>query len=235
MCLTVGVTAQEKETAAPPPVTVYMGRQVAQTMHFAGAGWLIRNKREREESAEEMRAALELKPGMVVCDMGSGNGYHSLPLEKAVAPEGRVLAVDIQPEMLTMLQKRAENQGVTNVETIEGKAHDPMLPESSCDLVLMVDVYHEFSHPEPMLAGMRKALKPGGQIVLVEYREEDATVPIKPEHKMSKPQILKEMEANGFVLTRSYDELPWQHMMWFGRKDDAAAGKPQTGRAETSR
>lgn len=198
-----------------------MGRVVAQTMHYAGAGWLIRNKREREEGATRMRAALELKPGMVVCDMGSGNGYHSLPMAKEVAPDGKVLAVDIQPEMLQMLQQRAEANQVTNVVSIVGEVHNPNLPDDSCDLILLVDVYHEFSHPEEMLGFMRKALKPGGQVALVEFRAEDLTVPIKPEHKMSKVQILKELEANGFKLTRSFDELPWQHMLWFARDDDA--------------
>jgi 2-polyprenyl-3-methyl-5-hydroxy-6-metoxy-1,4-benzoquinol methylase len=205
----------------PPATTEYLGRVVAQTMHYAGAGWLIRNKREREEGATRMREALELKPGMVVCDMGSGNGYHSLPMAKEVAPGGKVLAVDIQPEMLEMLKQRAAAKAVKNVECIAGEAHDPHLPTASCDLILLVDVYHEFSHPEPMLQAMRKALKPGGQVVLVEFRAEDLTVPIKPEHKMSRSQIMKELEANGFKLTRSFDELPWQHMLWFAKHDDA--------------
>ena len=206
------------QTPAPPPARQeYLGRVVAQTMHYAGAGWLIRNKREREEGATRMRAALQLKPGMVVCDMGSGNGYHSLPIAQAVAPEGRVLAVDIQPEMLEMLQQRAAAQGITNVECITGEAHDPHLPEATCDLILLVDVYHEFSHPEEMLTSMRRALKPEGRLVLVEFRAEDDTVPIKPEHKMSHAQILKEMTANGFELDHSFDGLPWQHMLWFRR------------------
>jgi len=217
--VTVGGWAQVPEI--PPARDEYMGRVVAQTMHYAGAGWLIRNKREREEGATRMRAALELKPGMVVCDMGSGNGYHSLPMAKEVAPDGKVLAVDIQPEMLQMLQQRAEANGVSNVQSIVGEVHDPNLPEASCDLIVMVDVYHEFSHPEEMLKVMRQALKPGGQVVLVEFRAEDLTVPIKPEHKMSKAQILKELEGNGFKCTRSFDELPWQHMLWFARDDDA--------------
>lgn len=204
---------------APPAVSEYMGRTVAQTMHYAGAGWLIRNKRDREEGTLRMREALELKPGMVVCDLGSGNGYHSLPMAKVVAPEGKVLAVDIQPEMLEMLKERAAAQAVTNVECIVGEVHDPHLPEGSCDLVLLVDVYHEFSHPEVMLKAIRKALKPDGKVVLVEFRAEDLSVPIKPEHKMSKAQIMKELEANGFALKRSFDELPWQHMMWFGKSE----------------
>lgn len=221
LCLSiaVGLKAQTSAPEVPPAVSEYMGRTVAQTMHFAGAGWLIRNKRDREEGTLRMREALELKPGMVVCDLGSGNGYHSLPMAKAVASEGKVLAVDIQPEMLEMLKERAAAQSVTNVECIVGEVDDPHLPDGSCDLILLVDVYHEFSHPEVMLKAIRKALKPDGKVVLVEFRAEDLSVPIKPEHKMSKVQILKELEANGFALKRSFDELPWQHMMWFGKNE----------------
>ena len=220
--IVVGCTALPAQEPPPQPRSEYLGRQVAQTMHFAGAGWLIRHKREREESALEMRRALGLRPGLVVCDLGSGNGYHSLPMAQAVAPDGRVLAVDIQPEMLIMLKERADRQEIQNIDRIIGEGHDPHLPEASCDLVLMVDVYHEFSYPEPMLTAIRRALRPGGRVVLVEYREEDASVPIKPEHKMSKEQIIKEMRANGFVPAGSYDRLPWQHMMWFGREGDSA-------------
>jgi SAM-dependent methyltransferase len=218
----------------PPALTEYMGRVVAPPMHYAGAGWLIRNIREREEGSARMRDELGLKPGMVVCDMGSGNGYHSLPMARAVGPEGRVLAVEIQPEMLDMLGKRAAAQGVGNIDLIVGEVHDPKLPEASCDVILLVDVYHEFSHPVEMLAAMRRALKPGGNMVLVEYRAEDPEVPIKPEHKMSKEQILKEMGANGFRLTRSFDGLPWQHMMWFGRDDEQAAEASGSDAAEAA-
>ena len=213
----------------PVPLTTYEGRTIAQTMHWMGAGWLIRNKREKEESASRMREELHLKPGMNVCDMGSGNGYHSLPMAQAVAPDGKVFAVDIQPEMLDMLRKRADAKGIKNVELIAGLPHDPKLPAASCDLILMVDVYHEFAFPVQMLAGMHKALKPGGQIVLLEYRAEDETVPIKPEHKMSKDQVLKEMAANGFKLTREFEGLPWQHMLWFGREGDSAFDSKHDG------
>jgi len=203
------------ETAPPPAVTTYLGRTVAQTMHYAGASWLIRNRREREEGTDRMREALKLKDGMVVCDLGSGNGYHTLPMAQAVAPGGKVYAVDIQPEMLDMLKERAELLEVRNIVTVVGQVHDPRLPKASCDLIVMVDVYHEFSHPEPMLAAIRRSLKPDGRVVLVEFRAEDDEVPIKPEHKMSKEQILKELKANGFKLSETFDELPWQHMMWF--------------------
>jgi cyclopropane fatty-acyl-phospholipid synthase-like methyltransferase len=203
----------------PPPLKEYQGRVIAQTMHWQGAGWLIRNKREREEAATQMREELQLKPGMAVCDLGSGNGYHTLPMAEAVGEGGKVFAVEIQPEMLQMLKERAAARKLTNIETIVSTPHDPRLPASSCDLILLVDVYHEFSHPEQMLAGIRKALKPDGVAVLVEFRAEDETVPIKPEHKMSKQQVLKELTANGFRLVREFDGLPWQHMMFFGHAD----------------
>lgn len=206
------------QTEPPPPALhEYKGRVIAQTMHWQGAGWLIRHKRDREEATLKMREELKLTPGMSVCDMGSGNGYHTLPMAQAVGRDGKVYAVDVQAEMLDMLQKRAEAQGITNVIRILGDVHDPRLPENSCDLVLLVDVYHEFSHPEHMLSGIRKALKPDGVVVLVEFRAEDGSVPIKPEHKMSKEQINKELTGNGFKLVREYNELPWQHMMFFGK------------------
>ncbi len=218
-----------QETPAKPKVPVsaageYQGRVIAQTMHWQGAAWLIRNKREREEATTRMREELRLKTGMSVCDMGSGNGYHTLPMAEAVGGTGRVYAVDVQPEMIVMLNERIAEKAITNIEPIIGEVDDPKLPPNSCDLILLVDVYHEFSHPEAMLTGMKKALKPGGQIVLVEFRAEDDSVPIKPEHKMSKAQITKEMNANGLKLAREFDGLPWQHMMWFSLAGTAPVG-----------
>lgn len=210
----------QAQTSLPPePLTEYQGRVIAQTMHWEGAGWLIRNKRDREEATLRMREELGLKPGMTVCDMGSGNGYHTLPMAEAVGSEGKVYAVEVQPEMIAMLKKRAADKGITNIVSIIGESYDPMLPEGSCDMILLVDVYHEFSHPEHMLSGMRKALKPDGVVVLVEFRAEDESVPIKPAHKMSKAQINKELTSNGFKLVREFDELPWQHMMFFGKAE----------------
>lgn len=203
----------------PEPLTEYMGRQIAQTMHYEGAPWLIRDSREREERCSLLLANLGVKPGMTVCDMGSGNGFYSLPIAKLVGPAGRVLAVDIQPEMLNMLEEREAAAKLSNIDTILGLLHDPKLPEGAVDLILLVDVYHEFSHPEQMLAAMRRALKPDGRIALVEYRAEDPSVPIKPLHKMSKQQILKEFPANGFKLVKEFDRLPWQHLMFFGRDE----------------
>ena len=202
--------------------TQYLGREIAMTMHWTGANWLIRTKREREEAASVMRKELRLRPGMVACDMGCGNGYHTIPMAEAVGQKGAVYGVDIQQEMLDLLAKRCEAKGVGNVVPILGGDTDPKLPEDTIDLILMVDVYHEFSHPAEMLAGMRKSLRKGGVVVLVEYREEDPTVPIKPLHKMSRAQITKELTANGFKLVRQFEELPWQHMMFFGRDDDAS-------------
>jgi len=210
------VAAQQPTTPVPPALTEYQGRVIAQTMHWQGANWLIRNKREREEGVTKMREELRLKPGMAVCDMGAGNGYHTIPFAEAVGATGKVYAVDVQPEMIVMLNERAVEKGITSIQTIIGEYHDPKLPINSCDLIVLVDVYHEFSHPVQMLDGMKKALKAGGQICLVEFRAEDDEVPIKPEHKMSNAQILKEMSANGLKLTREFDGLPWQHMMFFG-------------------
>ncbi len=203
----------------PVPLTEYMGRQIAQTMHYEGAPWLVRDSREREERCSLLLANLGLKPGMTACDMGCGNGFYSLPIARLVGPAGRVLAVDIQPEMLQMLEEREAAAKLNNIDTILGLLHDPKLPEGTVDLILLVDVYHEFSHPEQMLAAMRRALKPAGRIALVEYRAEDPNVPIKPLHKMSKQQILKEFPANGFRLVKEFDRLPWQHLMFFGRDE----------------
>jgi ubiquinone/menaquinone biosynthesis C-methylase UbiE len=205
----------EAAKEAPPALKEYKGRLIAQTMHWTGADWLTRHEREREESAARMFKELNLKPGQVLCDLGSGNGYHTIPMAEAVLPGGKVYAVDIQPEMLTLLEKRAEKRAVTNIEYILGELWDPKIPENTMDMILVVDAYHEFSHPEHMLKAIHKALKPTGVLVMVEYRAEDDSVPIKTEHKMSKDQVSKELEPNGFKLVRSFDELPWQHMLFY--------------------
>jgi ubiquinone/menaquinone biosynthesis C-methylase UbiE len=202
---------------APPALTEYMGREIAQTMHWQGAEWLIRDSREREERCSLLLTNLGLKPGMTVCDMGCGNGYYSLKIAKLIGERGKVYAVDVQPEMLKFLLERAKEEQVENVVTIQGKFHDPQLPPDSQDLILVVDVYHEFSHPEQMLAGMRNALKADGLIALAEYRAEDPEVPIKALHKMTKKQIVKEYQANGLYLVKEFDRLPWQHLMFFGK------------------
>lgn len=207
------------EAKTPPARKEYLGRKIAQTMHYTGAEWLIRNRREREERCSLMLANLGVKRGQTICDMGCGNGFHTLALAKMTGETGLVIGVDVQPQMLSLLRDRMEKQGVENITPILGSYHNPRLPPKSIDLVLMVDVYHEFSHPERMLESIRNALNPGGQVVLLEYREEDPKVPIKPLHKMSKVQVDKEMRANGFKLTRSFDKLPWQHMLFYGVDD----------------
>jgi ubiquinone/menaquinone biosynthesis C-methylase UbiE len=207
----------------PPGLTHYMGRPIAQTMHFAGAPWLTRESRDREEEPARLMKALDLKPGQTVCDLGCGNGFYTLKLADAVGPAGKVLAVEIQQEMLDLLARRAAKTNHKNIEPVLGTVADPRLPDNSCDLVLLVDVYHEIDHPVEVLAAIRKSLTKMGRMVLVEFRTEDPDVPIKPEHKMSKAQILKEIPANGFKLVRQFDDLPWQHVMYFER-DDAWKG-----------
>jgi ubiquinone/menaquinone biosynthesis C-methylase UbiE len=176
---------------------------------------------------------LEVQPGQTVVDMGCGNGFYTVPLSKLVGKEGRVLAVDVQPEMLTLLRANLRKQNITNVKPLLGELWNPRLPDGEIDVILLVDVYHEFSHPVHMLAAMHKSLKPGGRLALVEFREEDAAVPIKPEHKMSKAQILKEIPPNGFKLVEQYDELPWQHLMFF-EKDERAAEESAKSQADGS-
>lgn len=217
----VGVATAQDEPAAkrrarkPKPLSSYMGREIAMTMHYAGAEWLIRNEREREERCSLLLDNLGLRTGMTVCDMGCGNGFYAIPIAKLLGPKGRVLAVDIQPEMLFLLRERMEIESVDNITPILGSVDDPYLPEGTVDLAILVDVYHEFGFPEEMLAALRKSLKPDGRIVLVEFRAEDDEVPIKPEHKMTKKQVNRELVANGFKLDSEFEELPWQHVMFF--------------------
>ncbi|MEX0742704.1 MAG: class I SAM-dependent methyltransferase, partial [Phycisphaeraceae bacterium] len=211
----------ERETEIPPADAVYMGREVARTMHWRGAEWLTRPTRQREENTALLMKVLDPQPGMVICDLGAGNGYYTLKLSDALEDRGTVIAQDLQPEMLELLEERAQLHGAhDNLVYLTGTYINPMLPRESCDLVLLVDVYHEFSHPEHMLRRIREALKPGGRLVLVEFRGEDNTVPIRPEHKMTKDQIRLELNANGFEVADEFDELPWQHVMSFTRDED---------------
>lgn len=209
----------------PPGLTHYKGREIAQTMHYLGAPWLTREEREVEEKCSLMLANCQVKPGMTVCDMGCGNGFYTFRLAEMVGPEGLVYAVDIQPEMLVLLREEMERRGVDNIVPILGSVHHPRLPAGQIDAILLADVYHEFSHPEQMLAAMRQSLKPDGFAILLEFRAEDPRVPIKPLHKMSKEQILLEWPANGFKLRDQFDGLTWQHMMFFGRDEAFAAEK----------
>lgn len=210
----------DRTAEIPPPRTHYMGREIAQTMHYTGAPWLVRESRQREEDCRMLLEALQLKPGQTICDLGCGNGFYTLELARRVGPEGTVYAVDIQPEMLRLLVARARQAKLFNIRPVLGTVMDPRLPPGEVDLVFCVDVYHEFSHPELMLGRIRESLRQEGQIVLAEFRGEDPAVPIKPLHKMTKAQVKRELEPNGFELVREFDKLPWQHLMFFGRSDD---------------
>ncbi|MEX2306335.1 MAG: class I SAM-dependent methyltransferase [Pirellulales bacterium] len=214
-----------QDESIPRPPKEYKGREIAQTMHYLGAPWLTRESREREEDCTTLLKALTIKSGDAVCDLGCGNGFYSLKLARLVGERGKVIAVDIQREMLELLKDAAAAEKIENIETVLGTLVDPKLPEGSIDLVLLVDVYHEFSHPEHMLAAIRRSLKPTGRVALAEFRAEDPLVPIKPLHKMSKEQIMKEFLPNGFKLVEQFDELPWQHLMFFQRDDAVRAPK----------
>ena len=213
--MTVEGKKKAYDDQGPPALLEYKGREIARTMHWQGAPWLMRKLREEEEKTSEMINELKLKPGISVADIGSGNGYHTLMMAKIIGEKGQAYAVDIQPEMLIMLEERAKKVGMENIKLIENRFWDADLPEKSVDFVLMADVYHEFSHPQQMLSSIKKSLKEDGVVCLLEFKSEDPKVPIKPEHKMSKAQVIKEMSSNGFVLSRSYDKLPWQHLLFF--------------------
>lgn len=226
-------TDDKPKSKIPEGLLKYKGRRIAQTMHYTGAEWLIRDEREREERCSLLMANLGLKRGMTICDMGCGNGFHTLQMAELVGDKGSVYGVDIQPEMLKLLRDRCEKQGIENVVPILGSLHNPRLPKNTFDLILLVDVYHEFSHPEQMLAAMRTSLKKDGVIALVEFRTEDESVPIKKLHKMSKAQIMKEFPPNGYKLVKEFDKLPWQHLMFFGRDEEFEAKKKDSENKST--
>jgi ubiquinone/menaquinone biosynthesis C-methylase UbiE len=191
-----------------------MGREIAQVMGHAGAAWLERQGREREEAPSKAIAMMELKPTDVVADIGAGTGYFSFRIARKI-PQGKVLAEDIEPAMIRDLQNTIHNTGITNVEPVLGTIQDPKLPENGIDVVLFVDAYHEFDHPREMMEAIVKALKPGGRVVDLEYRAEDPAVLIKPHHKMSEAQAIKEMSAVGLVHLKTEEDLPQQHFMIF--------------------
>ncbi|MEM6289154.1 MAG: class I SAM-dependent methyltransferase [Bacteroidota bacterium] len=196
----------------------YMGREIARVMSHRGAAWLERPDREREERPEVLLDALDLQPDDVVTDLGAGTGYFTFRIAPRV-PEGRVYAVDIQTEMLRIIEARAEEEGFGNVAPVLGFETNPGLRASSTDLTLLVDTYHEFSHPAEMLAAIYEATRPGGRLVLVEYRGEDPNVPIKPLHKMTEAQVRLEVEASGFEFVSNDDRLPMQHILTFRRPE----------------
>jgi ubiquinone/menaquinone biosynthesis C-methylase UbiE len=194
------------------PIT---GRHIAPVMSASGADWLERSEREQEEQPGKALDALDLKPGMLVGDIGAGTGFYSIRIAKRIAPTGRVFANDIQPEMLQRLNENAALQKVTNIETVLGTESNPKLPAGELDLVILVDVYHEFSRPQRMLDRIRESLKPDGRLVLLEFRKEDPTVPIRPEHKMSVSEVKAEIIPEGFQFEKTVETLPWQHIIFF--------------------
>lgn len=189
------------------------GRVFAPVMGVAGAGWLERAERESEEAPSKAIAALELKPGMAVADVGAGSGYYTSRMAKLVGTTGRVYATDIQPGMIDLLNRRVASEGLTNVTTVLGGVDDPKLPPQSIDLAIMVDVYHELQQPQVFLQRLKASFRPGGRLVLVEFRKEDPTVPILEVHKMSVAEVKQELEAEGYRLDRVIDVLPWQHII----------------------
>lgn len=197
----------------------YCGREIAQVMGHQGADWLERPERDQEEKPDLVIEALKLKGGEHVADIGSGTGYFAWRLARKVGSKGKVYGVDIQPEMLDLMSKRMKERGVTNVVGVLGAERDPKLPEGKLDLVIMVDVYHEFEYPHEMMQAIVRALKPGGRVVLVEYRGEDPEVPIKPVHKMTEAQVRKEMSGQPLEWLETVKTLPRQHGVVFGKTD----------------
>jgi SAM-dependent methyltransferase len=216
----------QRRTQRPGPA-MYMGREIAPAMSYLGADWLERPERIDEENPEAMIDALKIKPGDVVADFGAGSGFITRRLARRVGNSGTVFAVDIQPQMVQILRENLREAGIKNVRPVLSTVSDPKLPEGKVDLVLMVDVYHECSEPEAVLKGIKKALKPGGRLVLVEYRGEDPEVPIKPEHKMTVDQVRKELEPQGFALKDRHEFLPWQHVLVFEKPREESVPPPK--------
>lgn len=194
----------------------YMGRQIAHVMGHDAAAWLERPDRQQQEGTDLLLRALHLKPTDVVADLGAGTGYFSF-LMSPLVPQGRVLAVDIQPEMIDKIKSVSAERHIGNVEPVLGTTRNPNLPASTLDLVLVVDAYHEFDHPREMMRAVRNALKPGGRVALVEYRAEDPSLPIKRIHRMSEEQARRELEAVGLKFVTNDKSLPQQHLLIFQR------------------
>ena len=194
---------------------LYMGREIAQVMGWQGAAWLEREEREREERSDLLLTELALAPGMAVADIGAGTGYITRRMAEKVGPTGTVFGVDVQPEMLRMLEATARRAGLTNIRPVLAGVRDVRLAPASIDLAIMVDVYHELEFPHEVLAGIVRALRPGGRVVFVEYRAEDPLVPIKALHKMSEAQVRREAAVHPLVWQRTAVGLPWQHAVIF--------------------
>lgn len=192
----------------------YMGREIAHVMGFQGMQWLERPEREKEENTSILLENMNIQPGDTIADIGAGSGYHVFKIAE-LTNEGHIYAVDIQDEMLAVISQKKERLAVPNISTVKGSAQSVNLKKHSIDKVLMVDVYHEFDYPSEMIASIKNALRPNGEIYLIEYRAEDDNVPIKKVHKMSEEQAIKEMKAAGFELKENKTNLPWQHCMIF--------------------
>ena len=212
--ITAGAPAGAQAQSSHP----VSGRKYAPVMGVAGADWLVRPERESEENPDLAVSLLGLKPGMTVADIGAGVGYYSLRFAAKVGPSGKVFATDLQPEMLRLLRQRLDRAKIANIEPVLGSETESKLPDESIDMVVLVDVYHEFSEPRKMLASIRKALKPDGRLVLLEFRKEDPRVPIREEHKMSVAVVKQELAADGFALDKLVTDLPWQHIFFFKKK-----------------
>jgi ubiquinone/menaquinone biosynthesis C-methylase UbiE len=192
------------------------GRRIASVMDARGAEWLDRPEREREEAPAKAIAALDVRPGQTVADIGAGSGYYTVRMAEAVGPKGRVYATDIQPAMLDLIRKKlAAKKNAENVELVLGTLTESKLPDAAMDLALMVDVYHELAQPQAFLRSLKRALKPDGRLVLIEFRKESAWVPIREEHKMSVAEARMELEAEGYTFVQTIDVLPWQHILVF--------------------
>jgi len=198
---------------------VYLGREISKVMGHRGADWLERPEREQKERPDLLVDSLPLDPSDTVADIGAGTGYLSFRVAPRV-PQGNLLAVDIQPEMLNIIRRRIDERGVDNITPIRGTVTDPQLPADSVDLAYMVDAYHEFSHPYEMMTALMEDLTPGGRVVLVEYPREDPSIPIKTLHKMTEAQAKKEMQAVGLEWVETKDMLPRQHFMVFRKPVD---------------
>ena len=237
--VTVGALSWQVQISASPPQSVYetrrvhdpngtgkfyMGREIAQVMGPDGLGWLDRPEREQEEHPGVVIDSLGLRAGEVVADLGAGSGYFTFRIAPRVGKTGRVLAVEIQDEMLKAIRQRAAALKATNVEEVKGSETDPQLPAGGVDLVLMVDVYHELAYPCEVMTRVRDALKPGGRVVFVEYRKEDPQIPIKEVHKMSVDQLKNEMKVIGLVHFRTVESLPSQHIVIFEKPKDQSPG-----------
>jgi ubiquinone/menaquinone biosynthesis C-methylase UbiE len=197
---------------------VYMGREISKVMNFMGMSWLERSTRNQEENTDLAIKKLPIDEASVVADIGAGSGFYTFRIAKRV-PKGKVYAVEIQDSAIKYLKERSEELGFDNVITVKGSEKSPQLPENSIDLAIMVDVYHELLYPYEVLQEIKKSLKPGGKLLLIEYRGEDPEVYIKPLHKMTVAQVTKELTANGFKMVQNGQFMNIQHFLVFEKED----------------